>query len=74
MLASKAICDDKLELKQRQCPSSLASIQNISCHEILQVFMVWIHSDFHVEFLQANGAISQRHPQWLEVLCHESCN
>jgi hypothetical protein len=40
LLAFKAICDNKLELKQRQCPSSLTLIQNMSCHEILQVFMV----------------------------------
>jgi hypothetical protein len=40
LLASKAICDEKLELKQGQCPPSLVSIQNTSCHEILQVLMV----------------------------------
>jgi hypothetical protein len=40
LLAPKVICDDKLELKQRQCPLNLVSIQNMSCHEILQVLMV----------------------------------
>ncbi len=46
LLAPKAICDDKLKSRQGQCPPSLASIQNTNCHEILQVFMVWIHNDF----------------------------
>jgi hypothetical protein len=40
LLAPKAICDDKLELRQGQCPPSLAWIQNISYHEIRQVLMV----------------------------------
>jgi hypothetical protein len=40
LLALKAICDDKLKLGQGQCPLSLVLIQNMNCHEILQVFMV----------------------------------
>jgi hypothetical protein len=40
LLALKAICDDKLKLGQGQCPMNLVLIQNTSCHEILQVFMV----------------------------------
>jgi len=39
LLAPRAICDVKLELRQGQCPPSLESIQNTSCHVILQVFM-----------------------------------
>jgi hypothetical protein len=31
----RAICDDKLESRQGQCPLNLALIQNMSCHEIL---------------------------------------
>jgi hypothetical protein len=45
LLGPKVICDDKLKWRQGQCPFSLASIQNMSYHEILQVFMVWIHND-----------------------------
>jgi hypothetical protein len=40
LLALRAICDDKLKLKQGQCPMSLVLIQNTSCHEILHIFMV----------------------------------
>jgi hypothetical protein len=40
LLAPKATCDDKLKLKQGQCPPNFTSIQNTSCHEILQVLMV----------------------------------
>jgi hypothetical protein len=40
LLTLRVICDDKLDLRQRYCPPSLASIQNTSFHEILQVFMV----------------------------------
>jgi hypothetical protein len=50
LLVPEVICDDKLESKQKQCPSNLTSnlvsIQNTSCHEILQVHMVCIHNDF----------------------------
>jgi hypothetical protein len=35
LLTPKAICDDKLKLKQGQCPLSLMLIQNTCCHEIL---------------------------------------
>jgi len=45
LLTPKVICDDKLELKQGQCPPSLVLIQN-TCHEILQILIIWIHSDF----------------------------
>jgi hypothetical protein len=40
LLTPKVICDDKLKSGQGQCPPSLALIQNTSCHEILQIFMV----------------------------------
>jgi hypothetical protein len=40
LLAPRAINDDKLELKQEQCPPNLASIQNTNCHKILQIIMV----------------------------------
>ncbi len=52
LLALKPICDNKLESIQRQCPLSLALIQNMSCHEILQVFMVWIHKDFMLNYFK----------------------
>jgi hypothetical protein len=52
LFTPKAICDDKLKSKQRQCPSSLALIQNMNCHEILQVLMVWIHNDFMLSSLK----------------------
>ncbi len=46
LLGFKVICDDRLKWRQGQCPFSLASIQNMSYHKILQVLMVWIHNDF----------------------------
>ncbi len=46
LLALRVICDDKSKSRHGHCPSSLASIQNTNCHEILQVLMVWIHNDF----------------------------
>ncbi len=41
-----AIFDDEPKSKQGQCPSNLTLIQNTSYHEILQVFVVWIHNSF----------------------------
>jgi hypothetical protein len=52
LLTPKAICDDKLTLEQRQCPPNFASTQNTSCHETLQVLMVWIHNDFMLNFFK----------------------
>ncbi len=61
------IGDDRLKLKQWQCPLSLTSIQNMNCHHIRKVSyglsILW----FHIEFLQTNDAILQRHPQMAET-------
>jgi hypothetical protein len=52
LLAPKAICDDKLKTKHEQCPPILASIQNMSCHEILHIFIVSIYYDFMLSSLK----------------------
>jgi len=61
------IGDDRLKLKQWQCPLSLTSIQNMNCHQIQKVSygssILW----FHIEFLQTNDATLQRHPQMAET-------
>jgi hypothetical protein len=34
------------KIETRTMPPSLVSIQNMNCHEILEVLMVWIQNDF----------------------------
>jgi len=61
LLVFRVICDDKSKSGQGQWPLSLTSVQNTSCHEILQVLML-IHNDFKLRsFKQMTSLVKGIH-------------
>jgi len=63
-----------LESRQGQCPLSLTLIQNMSCHEILQVLKVWIHNDFMLNFFKQMLPFLKGIHNGYNFLNHESHN